>query len=47
MGCASSSPLVNGGGPGGLADSAKNAVTEVVSAGGNAMNGEYNKLIYD
>lgn len=40
MGCASSSPLVNGG-PGGLVDSAKTAATDVMNAGENAMNGEY------
>ena len=44
MGCASSSPLVNGGGPGGVVESAKNAATEVMSSGENAMNGEYYKL---
>lgn len=41
MGCASSSPLVNGGGPGGLVDSAKTAATEVMSSGENTMHGKY------
>jgi hypothetical protein len=40
MGCASSSPLVNGGGPGGLVDNAKTAATEVMNTGENAMNGK-------
>lgn len=40
MGCANSSPLVNGGGPGGLVDSAKNVVNDAMSSGENAMNGE-------
>lgn len=44
MGCASSSPLVNGGGPGGLVDSAKTAATEVISSGENAMNGKCSKF---
>lgn len=44
MGCASSSPLVNGGGgPGGLADTAKNAANDVMTTGENAMNGKYYK----
>lgn len=42
MGCASSSPLVtNGGGPGGLVESAKTTATEVMSSGENAMNGKF------
>lgn len=41
MGCASSSPLVSGGGPGGLVDSAKSAATEVMSSGVNEMHGKY------
>lgn len=44
MGCASSSPLVNGG-PGGLVDSAKTAATEVMSSGENALHGKYYKLL--
>jgi len=40
MGCASSSPLVNGGGPGGLVETAKTTATEVMSTGENAMNGK-------
>lgn len=40
MGCANSSPLVNGGGPGGLVDTVKNATNDVVNSGENAMNGE-------
>ncbi|CRK95663.1 CLUMA_CG009121, isoform A [Clunio marinus] len=38
MGCASSSPLVNGGAPAGIVDSAKTAATEVISSGENALN---------
>jgi hypothetical protein len=44
MGCASSSPLVNGG-PGGLVDQAKTAASEVMTSGENAMNGKYFELI--
>lgn len=40
MGCASSSPLVNGGGPGGLVETTKTAANDVIKAGENAMNGE-------
>lgn len=40
MGCASSSPLVNGGGPGGLVETAKTAATEVMSSGENAVHGK-------
>lgn len=41
MGCASSSPLVNGGGgPGGLVESAKTAANDVMTSGENAMNGK-------
>lgn len=36
MGCASSSPLVNGG----LADSAKTAATEIMNTGEKTMNGK-------
>lgn len=47
MGCASSSPLVNGGGgPGGLADTAKNAANDVMTTGENAMNGKYYKHFF-
>lgn len=41
MGCASSSPLVNGGGPGGLVDTVKNAGNDVMKAGENTMHGEF------
>lgn len=37
MGCASSSPLVNGG----LVDSAKTAATEMMNTGEKAMNGKF------
>lgn len=45
MGCASSSPLVNGngGGPGGLVESVKTAANDVMTSGENAMNGKYYK----
>lgn len=43
MGCASSSPLVNGGGPGGLVDSAKTAGTDIMHTGETAMNGKYSE----
>lgn len=39
MGCASSSPLVNGG-PGGLVESAKTGAADVMNAGENALNGK-------
>lgn len=41
MGCASSSPLVNGGGPGGLVDSVKTAATDGMTSEENAMHGKY------
>ena len=41
MGCASSSPLVNGGGPGGIVESAKAGVNDVMNTGENALNGKY------
>jgi hypothetical protein len=43
MGCASSTPLVNGvnpGGPGGLVETTKNAANDVIKAGENTLNGE-------
>lgn len=41
MGCASSSPLVNGG----LVDSAKTAATEIMSTGEKTMNGKFAIMI--
>lgn len=44
MGCASSSPLINGGGPGGIVETAKEtaskAANEVLHAGETAIHGE-------
>lgn len=44
MGCASSSPLINGGGPGGIVESAKETATktanDVLHAGESAIHGE-------
>lgn len=45
MGCASSTPLVNGGGPGGVVESVKSAATEVMGSGENAINGKYYNLL--
>lgn len=41
MGCASSSPLINGGGPGGVVEAAQQAASDVVHAGENALHGMY------
>lgn len=45
MGCASSSPLINGGGPGGIVESAKETATktanDVLHAGESAIHGEF------
>lgn len=47
MGCASSSPLVNGGGgPGGLVETAKSAANDVMTTGENAMSGKYNEQLF-
>ena len=45
MGCASSSPLINGGGPGGIVETAKETAsktaTEVLHAGETAIHGKW------
>lgn len=40
MGCASSSPFVNGGGPGGIIENAKHAVDDVRNVGEKTMHGK-------